>query len=202
MSDLQAPPPQAVDVAEDSSLRMRLRRAWDMEFASLRWRHLLFTLLARLLPEGRAAGLRTALIRAIGLDIGAGTRFMGVPKMQSTPPGPLRARLRIGTGCTFGTNIILEFGETLTIGNGVSLSDGVVILTTSHQIGPKEHRAGPAIRTPVAIGNDAQIGANSIVLPGARIGDGARVMPDSVVNANVAPGVTVSGIPARPVRPA
>jgi maltose O-acetyltransferase len=184
------------------SFRRWLKNAWAMEFSNLHWRLLLCTLLARLLPEGRATGLRTHLIRAIGLRIGAGTRFLGMPKIQSTPPRLLGERLRIGKNCTIGARVILEFGEVLTIGDRVSLADGVVILTTTHQLGPKEHRAGQPVREPVVIGNDVVIGTEAIILPGAKIGDSARVSPNSVVGASVAPGVTVSGIPARPVHPA
>ena len=182
-------------------LRMKLKNAWDVEFANLRWRLLVCTLLARLLPEGRVVGLRTSLIRAIGLAIGRGTRFRGMPKIQSSPRGPLRPRLRIGVDCSIGVRSILEFGEVISIGDRVSLADGVVILTTTHQLGPKEHRAGAVVRSPVTIGNDVEIGADAIILPGVMIGDGARVLPNSVVNARVAAGVTAGGIPARPVRP-
>jgi acetyltransferase-like isoleucine patch superfamily enzyme len=185
----------------NESLRARLKNAWIVEFSNLRWRLLLCTLLARLLPEGRAATLRTGLIRAIGLRIGPGARFLGMPKIQSQHPGPLGPRLQIGANCTIGTRVILEFGEVLTIGDRVSLANGVVILTTTHQLGPKEHRAGPLVRNPVVIGNDVTIGADAIILPGVTIGDAAHVLPNSVVNSSVAPGVTVSGIPARPLRP-
>ena len=107
----------------------------------------------------------------------------------------------MGTNCVVGRRVILEFGELMSIGDRVSLADGVVILTTTHELGPKEHRAGTVVRNPVVIGNDVSIGAESIILPGAILGDGARVMPHSVVNSKVAAGATVSGIPARPVRP-
>ncbi len=83
----------------------------------------------------------------------------------------------------------------------MSIAAGAVILTTTHQLGPKEHRAGPLVRNPVVIGNDVVIGADAIILPGVTIGDAVCVLPGSVVNAGVAPGVTVSGIPARPLRP-
>jgi len=184
---------------KDRSLRARLRQAWELEFSNLRWGLLCCGLLARLLPENRASGLRTHLVRAIGLRIGAGTRFFGMPRIQSTP-GPLRPRLRIGSHCTIGVRVVLEFGEVITIGDRASLADGVVILTTTHQLGPKEHRAGALVRSPVVIGDDVVVGANAIILPGATIGDGARVLTNSVVNVNVASGVTVSGIPARPMR--
>jgi maltose O-acetyltransferase len=183
------------------SLRARLRNAWTVEFSNVRWKLLFCTLLARLLPEGRATGLRTCLVRAIGVRIGPETRFLGMPKIQSLQPGPLSTRLLIGSHCQIGKRVILEFGAALTIGDRVSLADGVVILTTTHQLGPKEHRAGPLVMNPVVIGNNVEIGADSIILPGTTIGDAARVLPNSVVNASVAAGITVSGIPARPLRP-
>ena len=198
-SATKTPDPAAAE--NDRSLRTRLRVAWELEFSNLRWRLLVCVLLARLLPNNQATALRTALVRAIGLNVDVGTRFLGMPKLTSSP-GPLRPRLWIGANCTIGTRVILEFGEVLTIGDRVTLADGVVILTTSHQLGPREHRAGRLVRHPVVIGNDVVIGAEAIILPGTTLGDGARVLPNSVVNASVAPGVTVSGIPARPLRAA
>jgi maltose O-acetyltransferase len=200
MNDPAQPVHDQVIAESGWSLGTRLRNAWELEFSNFRWRLFFCSLLMRLLPEGRAVTLRTSLVRVIGVHVGQGTRFLGTPKIQSNSPGPLGPRLQIGANCTIGSDVILEFGDVLTIGNGVSLAKGVVILTTTHQLGPKEHRAGALVRTPVVIGNDVDVGADAIILPGAKIGDGARVLPNSVVNATVAPGVTVSGIPARPLR--
>jgi acetyltransferase-like isoleucine patch superfamily enzyme len=188
------------DPGAGGSLRAKLSSIWASEFSNLRPRLLVCSLLARLLPEGRAAGLRTRLVRAIGLRIGPGTRFHGMPKIQSSPPGRLGSRLQIGADCTFGVRVILEFAEVITIGDRVSIADGVVILTTTHQLGPKEHRAGAVVTSPVVIHQEVAIGAESIILPGVTIGEGARVLPNSVVTGNVAAGITVSGIPARPLR--
>lgn len=196
---ISGPPDPA---ATSTPLSERLRIAWELEFKNLRWRLMFCTLAARLLPEDRPVAMRTRLIRAVGFQIGPDTHFFGMPKLQSAPPGPLGSRLRIGSRCTIGKRVILEFGETLTLGDRVSLADGVVILTSTHQLGPKERRAGPLVSNPVTIGNDVEIGTDSIILPGVKIGDAARVLPNSVVNASVAPGVTVSGIPARPLRSA
>lgn len=183
--------------ATAASLPGRLRAAWIVEFSNLRLRVTLCTLAVRLLPEGRAPAIRTALLRAMGLTIGARTRFLGMPKVQSSPAGSLKGRLRIGADCTIGTGVILEFGETLTIGDRVCLADRAVILTTTHKIGPARHRAGASVRLPVVIGDDVRIGEGAIVLPGVTIGDAARVLSGSVVNVSVAPGATASGIPAR-----
>src|SRR5262249_5264302 len=103
----EAPPqPPAPGVEEGhASLLGRLKSAWHLAFSNLRWRILVCTLLARLLPDGRAAGLRTRLVRAIGVDIGQGTRFLGMPMIQSAEPGPLRPRLRIGRDCIIGTRV-------------------------------------------------------------------------------------------------
>jgi maltose O-acetyltransferase len=88
------------------------------------------------------------------------------------------------------------------IGDRVTVGDGVVVLTTTHQLGPKWHRAWTASRFAVQLGDDSSIGEGTIILPGVTVGAGARVLPDSVVNSSVAPGATVGGAPARPVRPA
>lgn len=200
MSHAAPPVPDQGSVENTRSLRARLIDVWVLEFSNFRWRLFVCSLLMRLLPEGRAVGLRTGLVRAIGLNVGPGTRFLGAPKIQSNLAGPLGPRLKIGANCTIGPGVILEFGEALTIGDNVSLAKGVVILTTTHQLGPKEHRAGALVRTPVVIGNGVEIGADAIILPGTTIGDGVCVLPNSVVNTSVAAGLKVSGIPARPLR--
>lgn len=197
VSDQQQPGPAE---GKSGSLRTRLVDAWRVEFSNLRFPMLFWTLLASLLPAGRANGLRTAIIRAMGVRVGPQTRFLAMPKIQSQNPGALGPRLVIGARCSVGARVILEFGDKLTIGDRVSLADGVVILTTTHEIGPRERRAGNVVRSPVVIGNDVEIGVDAIILPGANIGDGARVLHNSVVNGTVAPGATVSGIPARPLR--
>ena len=53
---------------------------------------------------------------------------------------------------------------------------------------------------PVTIEDDAWIGAGVVVMPGVRIGRGAVVGANSVVNADVAPLTVVAGQPARPLR--
>lgn len=52
---------------------------------------------------------------------------------------------------------------------------------------------------PVKIGHDVGIGARSIILPGAPIGDGATIDGGSVVTKSVEPFTIVGGNPAKVV---
>jgi acetyltransferase-like isoleucine patch superfamily enzyme len=53
---------------------------------------------------------------------------------------------------------------------------------------------------PIAIGSDVWIGARTIVLDGAEIGDGAIVAAGSVVSGTIPPYAIVGGVPARVIR--
>jgi len=74
-----------------------------------------------------------------------------------------------------------------------------MILTSTHDLGPSQHRAGPVTRAPVTIKAGAWLGPRSIVLPGVTVGEGAIVMPGALVNKDVPPNTRVAGTPARAV---
>ncbi|MGZ4942130.1 MAG: acyltransferase [Halobacteriota archaeon] len=52
----------------------------------------------------------------------------------------------------------------------------------------------------VKIGKNVLVGANSTILAGVTIGDGARVSACSLANHDIASGVLVGGVPARELR--
>ncbi len=52
----------------------------------------------------------------------------------------------------------------------------------------------------VKIGKDVLVGANSTILAGVTIGDGARISACSLANRDIASGVMVGGVPARELR--
>lgn len=121
----------------------------------------------------------------------------------------------IGRG-TYGNPNILSSGEgsTLKIGAFCSISSGVQILLGG------EHRtdwvttypfsimweAGcmikghPRTKGDVIIGNDVWIGAESVILSGVKIGDGAIIAARSVVTRDVLAYAIVGGNPARMIR--
>jgi acetyltransferase-like isoleucine patch superfamily enzyme len=102
---------------------------------------------------------------------------------------------------------VLGGGE-LIVDDFAGISSGVRIYTgTDDFVGggltgptvPAELRA-PVRRGTVHIGKHAVIGANSVVLPGVTIGEGATVGALSLVNADLEPWTVYAGSPARPVK--
>jgi acetyltransferase-like isoleucine patch superfamily enzyme len=53
------------------------------------------------------------------------------------------------------------------------------------------------IEQDITIGRDVWLGANSVVLAGVTIGDGAVIAAGAVVNRDVPAGSIVGGVPAR-----
>jgi maltose O-acetyltransferase len=180
------------------SLVERLRDAWELEFGQFRPRLFFLGLLARPLPRNGGNRLRVKLLRAMGCTIGEGTRVLDLPQFTGGTPD-LGRNLIVGVGTTIDWGCSFELGEKLTIGDRVRLGPEVLILTTTHELGAREHRAGPLVRMPVNVGSDATIGARAVVLPGVTIGEGARILAGSVVNKNVPPHGRWGGIPAKPV---
>ena len=56
------------------------------------------------------------------------------------------------------------------------------------------------IKGDTVVGNDVWIGQNSLILPGAKIGDGVIIGANSVVGGEIEPYSIVAGNPARLVR--
>lgn len=116
--------------------------------------------------------------------------------------------------CAYGLNISLGAGVYLNagctildtapvrIGAQTLLGPGVQIYCANHHKDPEKRAAGLEIALPVSIGNRVWVGGGAIILPGVTIGDDAIIGAGSVVTHNVAPGVTVVGNPARPMKSA
>ena len=80
------------------------------------------------------------------------------------------------------------------IGDNVSVSPGVWILTDEHDIDDPDF---PEVLSPVRIEDYAFIGSKAMILPGVTIGRGAVVGAGAVVTKSVAPFDVVGGVPAR-----
>jgi acetyltransferase-like isoleucine patch superfamily enzyme len=106
--------------------------------------------------------------------------------------------IQIGDNGLIGLNSYLNASRgNITIGNGVAIAPSCQIYSYSHHFEPGK----PVIDTykvgDVVIEDDVLIGANSIVLPGTRIGKGAIIAAGSVVNRDIEPNAVAGGIPAQ-----
>ena len=108
--------------------------------------------------------------------------------------------IRIGSGVFLNYGCYLLDAGPITIGDGCDIGPFVQILTADHPRDPAERKAELESARPITLGRDVWLGASAIVLPGITVGDGAIVGAGAVVTRDVAPGTTVVGNPARPVR--
>ena len=83
------------------------------------------------------------------------------------------------------------------IGNRVMISSSVNIVSVTHDYMKENMRFAFPILKKVIIEDDVWIGANSVILPGVKIGKGAVVGACSLVNKNVPEYAVVTGAPAK-----
>ena len=151
-----------------------------------------------LLPQGAFSRTRALILRAWGIKIGSGVLFLGTPVFAGD--GDPRKNLVVGKGCIINWPVHFDLNGPVTIGDGVSIGHHVVVITTDHEIGKANFRAGNPVTKPVTIGSGAWIGASATILPGVEIGSGAIVAVGSLVAGTVQPNMLVGGVPARAMR--
>ncbi len=85
----------------------------------------------------------------------------------------------------------------VSIGDGTQIGPAVQILTADHPRDPAVRAAGLECGRPIRIGRNVWIGGGAIILPGLSIGDDALIGAGSVVTHDVPAGATAFGNPAR-----
>jgi maltose O-acetyltransferase len=102
--------------------------------------------------------------------------------------------VHIGNGVFIGPDCYLDdtFPELITIQDGVTVSPRVII--TVHG----ETKSSTDVSR-VVVEKKAYVGTGAIILPGVRIGEGAKVGAGAVVTKDVPDGRLVGGVPARDI---
>jgi maltose O-acetyltransferase len=95
--------------------------------------------------------------------------------------------------------VILDVVE-VTIGEGTQIGPAVQIYTADHPRDAAQRRDGVEFGRLVRIGRHVWIGGGAMVLPGVTVGDDAVIGAGSVVTRDVAAGATVVGNPARMIK--
>jgi acetyltransferase-like isoleucine patch superfamily enzyme len=148
------------------------------------------------LPSYRLRHAWYRRVLGLALDTGSGVH-MGCFLWFNGPGQIRRDGSRIGARTRINRDCCLDVRGPLMIGDDVSVSPEVMILTGEH----RHDRPGFAFETqPVVIEDHVWIGSRALILPGAFIGRGAVIAAGAVVSGTVAPMAVVGGIPARPLR--
>ena len=100
--------------------------------------------------------------------------------------------MKVGDKTSFALMVMLDvmFPEKISVGKNTVIGYNTTILAHEYLI--NEYRLGEVI-----IGNEVMIGANSTLLPGIEIGDGAIVSAGTLVHKDVPAGAFVGGNPMK-----
>lgn len=106
----------------------------------------------------------------------------------------------------FGSNVYANFHLTLVddtdiyVGDNVMIGPNVTISAGTHPVHPGLRRKQAQYNLSITIGSNVWIGANSVILPGVRIGDNAVIGAGSVVTRDIPANVVAVGSPCRVLR--
>jgi maltose O-acetyltransferase len=134
---------------------------------------------------------RGALLRALLGSIGPGSWVEAPFFCDYGAQIRLGARVFVNMGCVFLDS------AAITLGDDVQLGPSVQLLTSDHPRDARERAAGLESARPITIGSRAWLGGGVIVLPGLDIGEDAVIGAGSVVTRSVAAGVVAAGNPCR-----
>lgn len=174
--------------------RLAVRKAvWSNRFkqsTTYRWLVAFLTeyTLNDILPHIPCWTIRKAVMRFMKMKIGKGTFIM--KKVYIMTP----QQLIIGEHSHINRDCLIDARGGITIGNNVSISHRVAIMSGSH-----DHN-DPSFRgrfLPVKIDDYVWIGVGATILQGIKIGKGAVVSAGAVVTKDVEPYGIVAGIPAK-----
>jgi acetyltransferase-like isoleucine patch superfamily enzyme len=142
-------------------------------------------------PERFVKALKNRLLQALARVLPGGRRLRGVLHRWRG--------VKVGEDTVIAQDVVIEtaYPEWVSIGNGVQLGFGTIILAHIHGLPPKASELGGYVS--VRIEDEANIGPRVTILPNVTIGRGAVVTAGSVVSQSVPPLTVVQGNPARPI---
>jgi maltose O-acetyltransferase len=134
---------------------------------------------------------RRALLRELLAEVGDGTVIR--------PPFhcDYGYNIRIEPDVFFNFDCVVLDVVAVTVGARTQIGPAVQIYTAGHPRDPTVRQTGVEFGRPIRIGRDVWIGGGAIILPGVTIGDNAVIGAGSVVTRDVPAGSTARGNPAR-----
>lgn len=139
-----------------------------------------------------APGLRPALIRLFGGQVGRNCAFAG--SVEITIPW----HVRCGDGVRVAERVILYGLGPITIGAGTVLDYKAHLCAGTHDMNDSRF---PLLKTPITVGAGCLIGIDAYIGPGVELGDGCRVWPRASVYKSFPAGTNLRGNPAKSFEP-
>ena len=132
----------------------------------------------------------------LGWNIGPNVSILLGQHVQMAGVRTSGRKVVIGKGTVINQGCLLYTTGGIIIGEQVSISAGVWLVTGTHDI---NHPQFIDSYKPIVIGHHAWIGMRATVLGGITIGEGAVVMAGAMVTHDVPPFSVVGGVPAKVV---
>jgi maltose O-acetyltransferase len=135
------------------------------------------------------------MYRAAGVAVASGVRLNGGVVFQY-PNVSLGASTWVGRRSEFACSPRAE----VRIGANCDISQDVLFVTGSHEIGSADKRAGSGLNQAINVGDGSWIGARVTILGGTDLGAGTVVAAGAVVTGSFPPNVLIGGVPAKVIR--
>ena len=136
------------------------------------------------------SGMKSKVLKMFGAKVGKGNRFK--PSVNIKFPW----KLTIGNDCWIGENVWIDNLENVIIGNDCCLSQGVLILTGSHDAMKStfDYTSGS-----ITIEDGVWLGAKCIVTSGVKCRSHSILGAGSVADKDLEPYIIYKGNPSIPV---
>ena len=108
--------------------------------------------------------------------------------------------IHMGSDVYFNSGVTVVDDGNVYIGSKVLLGPSVIIATASHPIDPELRARGLQYNKDVHIGDNAWIGAGTVILPGVHIGKNTVIGAGSVVTKDIPENSVAVGNPCRVLR--
>jgi serine O-acetyltransferase len=125
-------------------------------------------------------------------------KILGIPNpslpvyRSDFPDGKLE-----GKPAQIGRFSIIDYGGGVKFGENVKIGYGAYILSVATITGSQKK---PIIREPIVIGDNVEIGAQAIILPGVTVGNNATIGAGAVVDKDIPENSIAVGVPAKVVK--
>lgn len=141
-----------------------------------------------------------ASVRGTKITIGARSVIDSFVKFK--PAGGI-GDVIIGTDCVINSGCVLYTGNGITIGNGVAIAANCTFAPTNHEFNDPNHPIREQGFRPskggILVEDDVWIGANCVLLDGAKLGKGSVIGAGSIIRGTIEPYTVYAGNPLKKI---